>query len=407
MELKKPAVIFIGLIFILAVIPGGSVGYASAADQGIVILVTDNEADAALAYSVAALLDARVIVSPWGTYSPEVSAEILSEEPGRVIIIGGPVAIPEDYTGDLDDFGIPYERWYGETRYETNLAVIDGLKKEFPEAFEGIETVVIANGRDGLALREYTRTVKIGPSGTHGRPILILTDGGKANETLEALAKFSGLKGVVYMTTSDGGEPLFPLNQAEVLGFARERFGNDIGTEEKATSPGPRDTLEVLTAVQNKTDRAEKLLDGLQIPAARRKLEAARGLLEEAWSAYNAGDYSRAYLLAIRAGGEADFVIARTYVEIRTVYQGSAEVRLQRRLSQLEVMVNVLRAKGYDVDEIENLLQQAEDALLKGDYSEVINDLIPRIKEMLAEKTVWKHGVPHPPRPGGRDRGRP
>ncbi|CAD5244701.1 hypothetical protein [Thermococcus camini] len=401
MELKKPAVIFIGLIFTLAVLPG-----RSAADPGIVILVTDNEADAALAYSVAALLDARVIVSPWGTYSPEISAEILSEEPGRVIIIGGPVAIPEDYTGDMDDFGIPYERWYGETRYETNLAVIDGLKKEFPEAFKGIETVVIANGRDGLALREYTRTVKIGPSGTHGR-LIILTDDGKTNETLEALAKFSGLNGVVYMTTSDGGEPLFPLNQGRVLGFARERFGNDIGTEEKATSPGPRDTLEVLTAVQNKTNRAEKLLDGLQIPAARRKLETAKDLLEEAWSAYNAGDYSRAYLLAVRAGGEADFVIARTYVEIRTVYQGSAAVRLQRRLSQLEVMVNVLREKGYDVDGIESLLQQAEDALKRGDYSEVINDLIPRIKEMLAEKTVRRHGVPHPPRPGGRDRGRP
>ncbi|AEK73919.1 hypothetical protein GQS_10130 [Thermococcus sp. 4557] len=406
MELKKPAVIFIGLIFILAVIPGGGVGYASAANQGIVILVTDNEADEALAYSVASLLGARVIVSPWGTYSPEVSAEILSEEPERVIIIGGPVAIPEDYTGDLDDFGIPYERWYGETRYETNLAVIEGLSEEFPEAFADIETVVIANGRDGLALREYTRTIKIGPSGTHGR-LIILTDDGKTNETLEALAKFSGLKGVVYMTTSDGGEPLFPLNRGKVLGFARERFGNDIGTEEKATSPGPRDTLEVLTAVQNKTDRAEKLLDGLQIPAARRKLEAARGLLEEAWSAYNAGDYSRAYLLAVRAGGEADFVIARTYVEIRTVYQGSAELRLQRRLSQLEAMVNVLRAKGYDVDEIESLLQQAEDALKRGDYSEVIHDLIPRIKEMLAEKTVWRRGVPHLPHPGGRDRGRP
>ncbi|QDA31858.1 hypothetical protein FH039_09945 [Thermococcus indicus] len=406
MELKKPAVIFIGLIFTLAVIPGGSVGYAFASERDIVILVTDNEADEALAYSVASLLGARVIVSPWGTYSPEVSAEILSEEPGRVIIIGGPVAIPEDYTGDLDDFGIPYERWYGETRYETNLAVIDGLKKEFPEVFEGIETVVIANGRDGLALREYIRTVKIGPSGTHGR-LIILTDDGKTNETLEALAKFSGLREVVYMTTSDGRGPLFPLDRERVLEFARERFGNDIGTEEKATSPGPRDTLEVLTAVQNKTDRAEKLLDGLQIPAARRKLEAARGLLEEAWSAYNAGDYSGAYLLAIRAGGEADFVIARTYVEIRTVYQGSAAVRLQRRLSQLEVMVTVLREKGYDVDEIESLLQQAEDALKRGDYSEVINDLIPRIKEMLAEKTVWKRSVPHPPRPVGRDRGRP
>lgn len=405
MELKKPAVIFIGLIFVLATIPGGSIDYASASDPDIVILVTDNEADSALAYSIAALLDARVIVSPWGTYSPEVSTEILSEAPGMVIIIGGPVAIPEEYTADLEDFGIPYERWYGETRYETNLDVVEKLKEKFPEAFEAIEAVVIANGRDGLALKEYARMAKLRSSEARGK-LILLTDEGKVNETLEGLAKFSRVKEVVYMTTSDVKGPLFPLNQEKVLGFARKRFGEGIGVEERNVSPGAPDALEVLTAVQNKMERVEKLLDGLQIPAARRKLETSKALLEEAWSAYNAGDYTKAYLLAMRAAGEADFVIAKTYSELRTVYQGSAAVRLQRRLSQLEAMVNLLRAKGYDVSEIESLLQQAKDALQRGDYSVVINDLIPQIKETLAEKTARGQGVPHSPGPR-QSRGRP
>ncbi|WP_198362120.1 cell wall-binding repeat-containing protein [Thermococcus pacificus] len=392
MEWRKLGVMFIGFMFILGVIPD-HVGYVSAADSSIAILVTDNEADLAIAYSVAALLDAKVIVSPWGTYDPAVSAEILSVEPGKVIIIGGPVAVPEDYNGDLDDFGIPYERWYGETRYETNLAVIEGLLEEFPGIYEGIDAVVVANGRDGLALKEYLKRVKTGSMGAYGSPLLILTDSGKLNETLEALGRFKGLKSLVYMGTFEGTAPIFPLNSEWLTDFARGRFGSELGVEEVAASLDPVTTGEVLKDVQNKTERAKELLDGLQIPAARKRLEMAESLIEQAWSEYNRGNYAEAYRLAMKASGDADFVIVMAYKEVMTIYQGSAQKRLERRLLQFEVMVRVLEKKGYDVSDVESLLQQARDALKRHDYSTVLNDLIPQIKAKLAEKTLRGHGA--------------
>ncbi|ASJ09617.1 hypothetical protein A3L11_10385 [Thermococcus siculi] len=405
MEWKKLGIIFIGFMFILGTVPQDH-GYVSASDQDIVILVTDNEADLAMAYSVAGILDADVVVSPWGTYDPAVSAEILSRGAEMVIIIGGPVAVPDDYTSDFSDFGIPYERWYGETRYETNLAVIEGLKTEFPEAFARIEVVMVANGRDGLALREYIEAVKIGPLGAYGTPMILLTDSGRADETLEALGQFTILKGLVYMGTFEGDEPMFPLNRDWMSDFARGRFGEGVTIEEKATSPGLRDTREVLLAVQNKTERAEELLDGLQIPAARMKLESAKGLIEQAWSEYRAGNYGKAYRLAMVASGDADFVIARAYREIMTIYQGSAKMRLERRLFQFGVMLKVLESNGYDVSDIEALLQQAREALNRGDYSRVLNDLIPQIKMKLAEKTIRRHGMPSIPQPNPPSRGR-
>ncbi|AFL95797.1 hypothetical protein CL1_1600 [Thermococcus cleftensis] len=401
MKGKATGVILIGFIVLsLLPLPG-----ASGAESGIVILVTDNEADLAVAKGAAELLGAEVVVSPWGTYSPEVSAEILSAAPGMVIIIGGPVALPEDYTGDLKDFGIPYERWYGETRYGTNLAVIQGLAREFPEVLRDVSTVVVANGRDALALREYANSIT---AGTGEKPLLVLTDEGKTNETLEALSRLTEIRKIRYIATEDDGRPMFPLNKGAIQGFVREHFGGNVSVEERTSPPGPRDALIQLAVAENRTTRAEELLDGLQIPQARERLEKARGLLQKAREAYGAGDYVEAYALSVRASGEADFVIARAYSEVRTIYQGSAKIKLQVQLSQLEAMLKVLKARGYDVSEAEELLQEARGALERGDYSYLINDLIPMIKEKIAEETVWKGGIPRPPGPpSGRDKGKP
>lgn len=208
MILKKGGlVIIIGFMFML----GGGVPLGGGASGGmkLVILVSDNEADSAVAQNVADLLGgAQLIVSPWGgTYDPAASAEILSIDPDRVIIIGPPVAVPEEYTEDLEEFGIPYERWYGETRYETNLAVIEGgLRDEFPAVFGEIKTVVLSNGRDVLAMEKYLEAMKLDPQGFEGgKPILVLTDeGGKENLTMAALEGFRGIVEVRYLATHLG-----------------------------------------------------------------------------------------------------------------------------------------------------------------------------------------------------------
>lgn len=379
------------VVFILLTPLLNSVPYASAADGVLVILTTDNEADLAVAYSVGSLLNARVIVSPWGTYDPRVSAEILSAGPGRVIIIGGPVAIPDDYTDDLEGFGIPYERWYGETRYETNLQVVEHLAEEFSGVLGDIGTVVVINGRDGLALKSYTEGVMLG---TGVRSLLILTDSGKVEETMKALGELGKVERLVYLGTADGGKPLFPLNEKWLSAFVRGRFGN-VSIEDRVFPPGPVELGELLREVENRTGEAEKLLDGLQIPSARERLEKAKGMLETAKNAYSAGDYTKAYEFAMKASWNADFVIAQAYKETMTIYQGSAALMLRRKLMRLQIMVEFLKSEGYDVSEVETLIQRALDALNRGDYQDVLQNLLPQIKQELSMRAYMEPGQPH------------
>jgi putative cell wall-binding protein len=398
---KKGLVILMSLIFILGAVP---LPRAFAENTRLVILVSDNEADWAIAQNVADLLGAHLIVSPWGTYDPAVSAEILSVEPERVIIIGGPVAIPEEYTKDFDEFGIPYERWYGETRYETNLVVIRALGEEFPEAFDEIGTIVIANGRDALAIEGYLEAMKLRPYEFKGKPILILTDEWRENVTIAALERFVRISEVKYAATYSGREkPMFPLNREEIDAWIRNHFAS-YTEDTLAQSPTEGEVHSLLINVQNKTKRAEELLDGLRVPDARRKLEEAKNTLNMAWSAYNSGDYSRAYQLAMVASFNADFVISRAYREMRTVYQGLPNMQLQREIQQFEIMAKVLKRKGYDVSELESLISQAKEALKEGKYSLLLNELIPEIKETIAKLTTKR---PSPGIPGGKNHKRP
>nr|WP_206203382.1 MULTISPECIES: hypothetical protein [unclassified Thermococcus] len=378
--------------------------HVAGANIKLVILVSDNEADRAIAENVAKILGAQVVVSPWGTYDPAASAEILTINPDKVIIIGGSVAVPEEYTQDFGEFGIPYERWYGETRYETDLAVIKMLKEEFPEAFSQITSVVIVNGRDVLAIQSMRESL---PNEFAGIPILVLTDEGKIQTTLNVLNEFNRITEVRYMATyanSFSRTPLFPINEETIDLWLKKRFGTNYFSSESMLMPFTTRTYQVLVDVQNKTHRAETLLDGLEIPDARKKLDDAKKLMILAWEAYNEGDYVRAYELAIRANFNADFVISRAYREMNTIYQGSAKLQMARELFRLRVMVEVLKKKGYDVSNLEALLVQAGKALDRGDYSALLNDLIPQIKNGIAQLTVKR---PIPGIPAGRDRGRP
>lgn len=391
-----------GLVtLILVILMAGILPPAIAENPRIVILVSDNEADMAVAHNVGELVGASVYVSPWGTYSPEVSAEILSSEPDKVIIIGGPVAVPEEYTKDFEEFGVPFERWYGDDRYGTNLAVVEALRTEFPEVFQRISVILITNGRDTAAIRNALEAL-LGE--LRGKALLLLTDSNREELTLSALKDFESVTEVRYVATMGSrGKPMFPLNEDVIGSFLRMRFGG-INSSRFVSDLTREETYSILLEVENKTKRAEELLDGLQVTPARKRLESAKKSLEKAWEFYNRGDYTEAYTLAMKASFDADFVIAIAYGELRTVYQGSLKLQLQSKILQLEIMVEVLKKKGYDVSEVEALLQQAKEALNEGNYQLVLNDLIPRIKEEIAALTTKR---PLPEIPGGKRGRRP
>ena len=142
-----------------------------------VVLVSDNAADHACAIGVANALNATIITTEWGTYDKNLVDEILALSPEKVIVIGGPVAVAENYTTALENVGIEVERVWGETRYETNANVTLRFQHQFRTAYGDNATVCVCHGLDNIALNETMEKIR------DGHCLVLLTNG--TNLTVE------------------------------------------------------------------------------------------------------------------------------------------------------------------------------------------------------------------------------
>ena len=136
-----------------------------------VVLVSDNCADQCTALEVADALNATVITTEWGIYNESLIDEILALNPDKVIIIGGPLAVVENYTTALENVGITVERIGGSNRYETNANVTLRFQNQFRYAFGNNTTVCVCHGFDDIALNETMGLIK------NGTCLVLLTNG--------------------------------------------------------------------------------------------------------------------------------------------------------------------------------------------------------------------------------------
>ena len=88
-----------------------------------IMLVSDNEADVAVALSVASDLNLPVISTNWGQFQKATLDKIVSLSPKEVIIIGGSSAVPAKYSEDLVKAGIKTTVIGGKTRQQTSIEV--------------------------------------------------------------------------------------------------------------------------------------------------------------------------------------------------------------------------------------------------------------------------------------------
>lgn len=396
----------IGLTIILSMlILMGGMPFSGAENVNVVILVSDNEADLAIANSIAEIVGTNVAVTPWGVYDPNTIAEIMEYAPDKVIIIGGPVAVPKEYEQDLQDLSITYERWYGENRYETNLIVIKRLKKEFPDAFRRIKFAYIVNGNDIAAIEMLKLEEKLMEekySATYEATIWIFTFPGLENITDEILKELSSnlISFTIVASKPKDGEGTIPkylrVDTKKIEALLMKHgliMGNYTGSKTggRYLYLGSSAVELVIELAENKTELAEQTLDDLTIPPAQKLLELAKRELGMAKKAYYEGEYGRAYAFAIAAKSHAEIVIFLSAKEMRNVFHLMPKFVLERELMRLEIKVKTMERLGVDVDEIKNLLEQAKAALQANDY-ETAHDLIERAKEKLREVFISEKG---------------
>ena len=136
-----------------------------------VVLVSDNCADKCVALEVADAINATVITTEWGVYNESLVDEILALNPDKVIIIGGNLAVVENYTTALENAGITVERVGGKDRYETNANVTLRFQNQFRYAYGNNTTACVCHGLDDIALNETMKLIK------NGTCLVLLTNG--------------------------------------------------------------------------------------------------------------------------------------------------------------------------------------------------------------------------------------
>jgi len=146
------------------------------ASSGTVILVSNNEADAAVAEVAAEVSGATVVTTEWGnSISGSMIADITAKSPERVLIIGGPVAIPSDTETKLNDLGITTIRISGSDRYATSSEVASYFWKDAPN-------IILIQGDDTDTIKETIADAK-----AKGIPIMFVRSGEVPKSVLDTL----------------------------------------------------------------------------------------------------------------------------------------------------------------------------------------------------------------------------
>ncbi|NJE07685.1 hypothetical protein E3E31_03960 [Thermococcus sp. M39] len=362
---KKALSIIFGLMMLAVPVTFKPV---SAADGTIVILVSNNEADCALANYIANLtVNVVVIKTPWGVYDPNVTAEIISYAPDEVIIIGGPVAVPEEYAEDLQNLGITVERWWGENRYETDLAFIKNATVKFQLQLQN--RVILVAGTD-LAGIEKALQLAI----QERAMIILVNQTTNITRIMEKLRIRTG-----NFTTVE--TPYVNQTMLRIHEQLRKQFKECNCTKVQVNMTAER-ALEAIQIAEEKINTAKELAENATNPAIENLLAIAEKQLEDAKDAYNTGKYGLAYGLAIAAKSKAEVVIRLAGEDIRKMIAKNTKMRLEREIVRIEAQIRVMERLGVNVTVALQLMEQIKAAIRNGDY-DTAQELMVKLREQL------------------------
>lgn len=370
---KKAVALLFGLMLIST---GLTFGKVSAGSTVTVILVSDNEADGALAEYLANLTGAIVVTTPWGIYDPNVTAEVMNYAPDNVIIIGGPDAVVEQYVADLENLNITVERWWGANRYETNVAVIGNATVKLKIKFEN--SVIVVPGNDTGAIKEaLRRAVKV-----HG----VIVFANNTTDPIKVMAKFQIRPRNMTIIRSH-----VMREMAERL---RERMKYHANVTEVEVNVTREMALEAINVSEERISTAEEMLANVTLPpqmerVASMMLDLAKRGLNVSKEAYEEGNYGKAYGQAIAAKAHAEFVIRMASKEWTMKVRFDPAVRAGLFVHRVEIQLRVMEKAGINVTGVRELVDQLKEAIKNKEY-DLIDSLMEQIQHKLLE--LYTHG---------------
>lgn len=363
--MRYRSILLISLIFI-ALVPGVM------AQTQAVALVSDNVADHAVAEALADVKGLKIVSTPWGEYNESVVEAVKALKPSKVFILGGPMAVPEEYELALNF--TTTVRVAGRDRVETAGKILGLFRDDFRG--KGIE---IVRGDDSGGIRRALARAKA------KRGILLFIRGDEISKEVEDAIKGANATEVEVLASPDmdasevenEAEKRLKINVSVNEGDKRERALEQIGDGRKALAEAE--------------GKAENITDG----AVRRLLHQSKLHLEKAEEAFNASKFGEAYGLANAAEHLAENA-ERIAERLREAKEGGkAEEKIARDIRKMEEKLAELEKKAEkkganvttEISEARKALQEASAALDQNDTVTAVVRL-EDARGLIAQATV-------------------
>lgn len=275
--MQVKGIMFISMVLALIVFSG----LASAQESSVIILVSDNTADLAVANILAEKINVNVVVTPWGALSDEAVQEINASGATEVYVVGGSVAVPDAEV----KIKITVKRFAGEDRYHTSALIA----REWKNCSE----VVVAVGNDDQGIQDARAKAK-------GKkcPVVFVRPDSMPESVAASIEKLNASTAVLIPTPN--------MHMAEIKSKIRakgiaEVNETQIDFEQRASKAIEDAEAAIALAEEN----ASEVIDGRTAAAAKQVINAKMHL-EMAKEAFDAGDYGKAFGLATAAEAEAE-----------------------------------------------------------------------------------------------------
>ncbi len=338
-------------------------------DVRVAILVSDNEADMAVAVTVEKILaskgvNVKVFVTPWGVFNKSVAEEIKNFAPTKVVIVGGELAVVPEYESVLSEFNIL--RAKGKDRYETAAKTIEIVKDVFKVE---ISNIVVVYGFDDDALEEIVEKAE------ELNAFVVLVKNNEVPPMIKQLLKEIKPKRAIFKKA--------PNIEKEV----EVEIEKEVGELEIEEHPMKERTLEEIKEAEEKLEEAkEKFAEytGVAKTAVERLIKLSEKELEEAKESYNKELYGRAYGLAVSSK-----VHAKNAIKIMEKVQVEAFLNIYgKRFEEMRKLMEEIREKKMMLkEEMRNLKREYRDKYISLNCSENYTEECEKLIEEYREKT--------------------
>lgn len=356
-------------------------GLAVAQSESRVILVSDNEADSAVATVIENLKGLKIVITPWGKFNQSVVDQIQNLTPEEVIIIGGPAAVPSAYETALLEFTNTV-RVAGKDRYATAARVLD----LFRDDFKG-KGAIAAYGYDKKGIEKALKKAK-----AQGM-IVVFVDLSRAPWEMQKALENANIS-LLEVEESPN------MNTTEI----KDDVKDDVGEVRFTGVDRALRASEQIEEARKEIIEAEEKIAELNVTATAplELVDNARERLKRAEKAFNESKYGEAFGLAVSAEHLAENAkdVAEELVEyweesreeLKELQEKVAEKIEDLREDIIEQEEKVLKAekKGINASDVKGHLEQAtlkleeaESALGQGDTSTAVAKL-REAKNLLA-----------------------